>query len=126
MLHQIRAFAFAVTFGVYPATIQAETVLGELMAITKACGQDVQNLCSSAAPGGGRAIRCLGSNIMNVSEPCRKTMEMAMNDLCGADLARLCPGHSVDDPSSVNCLHEHRSELRGSCKAASDRVNQKN
>ncbi len=127
MLHQARVFfVFALIFDFCLNATAAENVLGELMTISKACSQDAQTLCSGAPPGGGRAIRCLGSNIMSVSEPCRKTMGMAMNDLCGSDLARLCPGHSAEDPSAVNCLHEHRAELKGSCKAASDHINQKN
>jgi hypothetical protein len=50
MLHQVRAFfAFALTFGFCPNAISAENVLGKLMAISKACSQDVQTLCSGAA-----------------------------------------------------------------------------
>ncbi len=51
MLHQARVFfAFVLTFGVCLNAMAAENVLGELMAISKACYQDVQTLCSGAPP----------------------------------------------------------------------------
>jgi len=46
-------FAFVLTFGFCQSADSAESVLGQLMAITKACGQDVQNLCAGAPHGGG-------------------------------------------------------------------------
>ncbi len=107
-------------FGANPAS--ADSVLAHLQAISKSCSQDVQSLCGDLAPGGGRAIKCLGANIMKVSMPCRDTMLTAMNELCGQDLARLCPGVSASGPSAEACLHSHITELKGSCKVAAARV----
>ncbi len=118
-----RLAAFAITLYCLAAmTASADDVLARLQAVSKACSQDVLSFCKDLAPGGGRALRCLGSNILSVSAPCRDTMMGAMSELCGQDLARLCPGLTVNDPSAQSCLRSHIAELKGTCKVAAARV----
>jgi hypothetical protein len=101
---------------------RADDVIARLRAVSDACSQDVQNLCKDVSPGGGRTLRCLGSNITTVSPACRDTMMSAINELCGQDLMRLCPGLSVSDPAAQTCLRSHRLDLKGTCKEAVARV----
>jgi hypothetical protein len=102
--------------------VRADGIMARLHAVADACQSDIQSFCSGVPFGGGRVIRCLGANYMNVSPACRGTMASAMNDVCGQDLARLCPGSTLGSGQAESCLQAHVSELKGSCKEAADRL----
>jgi len=114
------AAVFTIGFGSFH--VSADGLAARLQAIAKACDPDVQSFCKGLPPGGGRILRCLGSNYMGVSDYCRNAMASAMNDICGQDLARLCPGSTLGSGEAENCLRSHIGELKGSCKTAADRL----
>ena len=116
------AVAAALTIGLGTLNVAADGLAARLQAIAKSCDADIQTYCSGTPAGGGRVVRCLGSNYMNVSATCRGTMASAMHEVCGSDLARLCPGSRLGAGEAEACLQSHIAELSGSCKSAADRL----
>jgi hypothetical protein len=102
--------------------VLADGIMARLHAVAQACQPDIQSYCAGIPPSGGRVIRCLGANYMNVSPACQSIMASAMNDVCGQDLARLCPGTTLGSGQAESCLQAHVAELKGTCKEAADRL----
>ncbi len=115
-------FAAAALLGLGTFTVAADGLAARLQGIAKSCEADIQTYCTGMTPGGGKIVRCLGSNYMNVSPSCRTTMASAMNDICGQDLARLCPGSTLGSGQAESCLQAHIADLKGGCKSAADRL----
>ncbi len=115
-------FAAAFVIGLGTINVAADGLAARLQAVAKSCDTDIQTYCTGMTPGGGKIVRCLGSNYMNVSPSCRATMASAMNDLCGQDLARLCPGSALGSGQAESCLQSHIADLKGACKSAADRL----
>jgi len=117
-----RTAAALLFIGLGTMTAAADGLTARFQIIAKACQADVATICQGMPVGGGRIMRCLGENYMNVSTPCRSSMASAMASLCSADLARLCPGASLGGGEAESCLQQHAAELTGSCKTAADRI----
>jgi hypothetical protein len=122
----VKSIACAVLLvGLSTSGALADSVIGQLLGVTKACFSDIRSLCSGSIPGGSSGFRCLAANSVAVSAPCRDRMVVAMHALCSQDLARLCPGMSAGDPSAAACLKSHAAELTGTCKTASNKIEQR-
>jgi hypothetical protein len=114
--------AAAALLGLGTINVAADGLAARLQTIAKNCDADIQTYCTGMTPGGGKIVRCLGSNYMNVSASCRATMASAMNDICGEDLARLCPGNTLGSGQAESCLQSHIADLKGACKSAANRL----
>jgi hypothetical protein len=82
------------------------------------CTADVQSLCASVKPGGGRVLACLQSHVSDLSVGCSTILSKAIwtAQQCAGDIHQFCPTATFGNVS--DCMRPHLGEVSGTCKSA--------
>jgi hypothetical protein len=99
-----------------------------------ACNSDIQALCASVQPGGGRILACLKEHQDKVSDTCKQAVMKAAQTqpppapspdainaaqaACNSDVQALCASVQPGGGRILACLKEHQDKVSDSCKQA--------
>jgi len=90
--------------------------------IGTACGDDIYQYCPDVKVGGGRVLKCLGSNSTKLSPGCQKAVQQAeeksaeFKKACEEDSSKFCKGVPRGQGRLLACLRSKETELSPACK----------
>jgi hypothetical protein len=79
------------------------------------CRDDMQKLCASVQPGGGRAVACLKQHAGELSAACRAALPVF--EQCRQEVQALC-GADGGPHELRACLRSNATKLSPECRAA--------
>lgn len=84
------------------------------------CRPDIKKFCSGVKPGEGLMMKCLHSNISNVSKACQKELSQSVSDVdknnpCMEDLVDFCGDLPLDGEKMSFCLLKNERKISGEC-----------
>jgi hypothetical protein len=62
-------------YALYDAAVQLERAVAALTYVANECDDDLEEFCSTVAPGDGRLKECIDKNIAKVSDRCKSAMK---------------------------------------------------
>lgn len=110
---------------------QAVVLIAEF---TDACQADIQRVCPSVQPGGGRHLKCLVANDYALTPRCAAEVAkldvarekvLTVRNLCKADAERLCSKDMGRAGDLLACLQANENLLSAGCKSADPAIVQK-
>jgi hypothetical protein len=100
-------------------------------ALTKACAEDVQHLCSSVPHGQPKAVaQCLGKNRQSLSTQCSQALDRAkrvaaFRRSCGQDVKNVCSDTQPGEKRVLTCLQQNQDSLSDACKTLVSKASDK-
>ncbi|MBZ5651990.1 MAG: cysteine rich repeat-containing protein [Acidobacteriia bacterium] len=82
-----------------PQTLTAQAASPQLSDAHTACASDVQKLCPSVPPGGGRILACLKQHKDEVSDGCKRAILSAMGKSSGDASSADSPAPAASNPA---------------------------
>jgi hypothetical protein len=97
-------------------TLSAGVLAQANNAMVKACRSDVQSLCPSVKPGGGRVAQCLQQHASELSPACKAQLSTISE--CSEQVKQIC-GTEATTPSAVrSCISANASKFSTACRGA--------